>query len=255
MSNFWLLSATMAAVVATVLPGAASLRTTAAEDILARSRTAYAALTSYADSGTVVQEFGPSTGPLTERHTFTTRYRAPRHFYFDFTKHNAADRFVVWSDDEAFRTWWQATGVDQTYPKGSGATAFVTGGPITKGSLVMLAPLLFPQAGLSGTLTEFGDATAAGEETVNGRRCHKLTGVATSVYQASGRAVNVRRTTIWIDAETLLVRKVFEDTPDGTAASQVSRTTTTFEPRANPMLSDDAFRFAAPVVRKPGSGH
>lgn len=229
-----------------VLQGATA-RADSAADWFARSRAAYAHLHSYSDAGSVVEEYGPARASLHEHHSFRTDYRAPRRFHFDFTKQGGQDRFVVWSDDGAFHTWWQATGVQQSYPKGQGASAFATGTVPTHGALVQIAPLLFANAGLTGTLTEFGDATDAGLENVAGRPCHKLTGVARSVYRATGHVTNVRRTTVWIDVETLLVRKVFEDTPEGTAAGWVQRRTTTFEPVANPPLGNDEFLFSPPT--------
>src|SRR5579859_7314648 len=87
-----------------------ALRPSAADGVLEQSRSRYASLKSYADTGTVDYEFGPAASPLHERHTFTTRFRAPRHFYFDFVKQGNTDRFVVWSDDEAFHSWWQQPG-------------------------------------------------------------------------------------------------------------------------------------------------
>jgi len=215
-------------------------------DILARSRATYAALRSYADTGTVDMEYGPAGATIWERHTFRTRYRAPRRFFFDFTKYQKADRFVVWSDDEAFRTWWQTTGVESTYPKGQGTGAITTATAPTKNAITQIAPLLFSQAGLAGTLTEFGDASVVGTESVGGRSCHKLVGVARSVYAATQHVTNVRRTTVWIDVETLLIRKVLEETPQGTPAGLVSRVTTMFEAEANPTLDDDRFRFVPP---------
>jgi outer membrane lipoprotein-sorting protein len=219
------------------------------DDILARSRATYAALRSYADTGTVDVEFGPSGAVIKERHTFTTYYRAPRLFYFDFNKHQQADRFVVWSDEEAFHTWWRTTGVESTYPKGQGATAFVTAAMPTKNSITQTAPLLFSTAGLVGTLTEFGDASVVGKEAVGGRECHKLVGVARSVYPATQHVTNVRKTTVWIDTETLLVRKIVEDAPRGTPAGTVSRVTTTFQPQANPTLEDSRFQFVPPLLQ------
>ncbi len=221
-----------------------------ADDILARSKATYAALKSYADSGTVLVEFGPVDGILKERHAFHSYYRAPRSFYFDFTKEKNVDRFVVWSDDQAFHTWWKTTGLEESYPKGQGITAFVTGEQPTKKSLTQIAPLLFPKAGLVGTLTEFGDASDAGTEKVDGHPCYKLTGVAKSVYRATGHETNFRRTTLWIDSETLLVRKVVEDSPRGTPAGSVNRLTTTFSPHANPMLNDGQFQFTPPVAQQ-----
>jgi hypothetical protein len=217
--------------------------------VLARSRVLYGSLRSYADTGTVDVEFGPPGNVINERHTFQTHYRAPRHFSFDFTAHRNVDRFVVWSDDVAFHTWWKATEIESTYPKGQGTTAFVTGSVPTKNALMQIAPLLFTNAGLAGTLTEFGEATSRGSELVGGRLCHKLVGIARSAYR-TGHEHNVRPTTIWIDKETLLVRKVFEDTPPGTPAGSVFRITTTFEPALNPALDDSRFTFVPPGAQK-----
>lgn len=217
-----------------------------ADDVLAGSQAAYTALKSYSDTGTVDVEFGPPGGTLKEHHTFKTLFRAPRHFLFDFVKADNADRFVVWADDEAFHTWWQTTGVADTFPKGEGGGAFVAGGEPTLNALMQLSPWLFSQADLTGPLTEFGDAAVAGTEAIAGHPCHKLAGTGKSVYRASGRVVNVRRMTVWIDVQTLLVRRVFEDTAEGTGGGYVSRTTTTFEPLANPTLDDARFRFTPP---------
>lgn len=219
----------------------------ASDDPLAQSRAVYAALKSYADTGTVLQEFGPAAAPVRERHAFKTYYRAPRHFFFDFTKGEKPGgiRFVIWGDGEAFHTWWSTTGLEETYPRGSGARAFVLSTHPTVGSSVLISPLLFAGAGLIGTLEELANVSLQGTETIGGRQCHKLAGVARSRY-ATGHEVNIRRTTVWIDVQSLLVRRVFEDTPRGTPAGSVSRVTTTFEPQANPTLDSSRFRFAVP---------
>ncbi len=221
-----------------------------AEDILARSKAAYASLKSYADSGTVLLEYGPVgpvNGVVRELHTFRTYYRAPRSFLFDFAREKNTDRFVVWSDDQAFHTWWKTTGVEESYPKGQGVTAFATGAPPTKGSLTQIAPLLFATSGLAGTVTEFGDVTDTRTEKLDGHPCYRLTGVAKSVYRATGREVNVRPTIVWIDSETLLVRKVVETLQ--APPEDVNMVTTTFSPHANPTLSDASFRFTPPAKR------
>ncbi len=95
--------------------------------LLERVRAHYAALHSYADSGTLVTEIQLSCGPaVVERHTFTTRYRAPRQFWFDWNEDPAAggDRFVVWGDGGDLNTWWLTTGAHDVYPPGRGAIAF-----------------------------------------------------------------------------------------------------------------------------------
>lgn len=235
---------------AMALPGVAARvgPATTADDILARSKATYAALKTYADSGTVQLEYGPVGAAVSERHSFRTYYRSPRFFFFDFTREKNTDRFVVWSDEQAFHTWWKTTGQEETYGKGQGSSAFILGAPPTKNSLTQIAPLLFPAAGLVGTLTELGNATDAGTEKVDGRPCYRLSGVARSVYRITGKVVNIRRTTIWIDAETLLVRRVLEE-PQGTTPGTVNRTTTTFSPHANPTLTDASFQFTPPQAQ------
>jgi outer membrane lipoprotein-sorting protein len=215
-----------------------------AEDVLARSRTVYASLRSYADTGSISVEYGPPGAVITERHTFKTFYRAPRNFLFEFVKEAAADRFVVWSDGTVFRTWWAATGVADTYPQGRGTEAFAIGAVPTANTLTYTAPLLFSAAGLAGALTELGDATIVGTESVSGRQCQKVSGVAKSVYAATGN-VNVRTVIVWVDNETALVRKIVEDA-SGTPAGNTSRSTVTLDPQANPTLDDAKFRFTPP---------
>jgi hypothetical protein len=55
---------------------------------------------------------------------------------------------------------------------------------------------------------------------------------------------------VWIDVETSLVRKIFEDTPKGAGGGIASSITTTFEPQANPTLEDGRFRFTVPTNQK-----
>jgi hypothetical protein len=84
---------------------------------------------------------------------------------------------------------------------------------------------------------------------VSGRRCHKVMGMAAEYYP-SGAMTNVRQVTVWIDAETLLVRKVFEDTPKGYPMGSYSRLTVTIDAQANPPLDDSKFQFSVPTFQQ-----
>ena len=218
-----------------------------ADDIWQRSLSAYEGLTSYADTGVVLVE-APS---ISESHSFTTRYGTPRSLYFDFVKNEEVDRYVIWSDEEAFHTWWQTTGVEDEYPRGSGIGAFAQADYLTNGSAMKLLPLIFAKSGLQGALTNFRDFALDGTEKIGGHDCYRLAGRTSDVYTATGREVNIRKVTVWIDSETLLIRKVFEDTPKGTPPALFMHTTTTFEPQLNPALQDDAFAFEAPAINEP----
>lgn len=232
---------TDASVVAGNLPGTGA----PAAELLAQSRAKYAALKSYADTGTVTTEIKLAGAPsLIENHSFTTAYRGPRQFFFSFTEDPAAggERFVIWCPGEAFHTWWSTTKVHETYERGRGSLAFALAPPFTQGAALKIAPLLFAASGLKGTLTAFQEAKMVGKEEISGHSCHKLSGVARFSYE-NGLGQEARPTTVWIDAETLLVRKVIEDT---SSAGTTSFITTTFEPQANPELAESRFRFAVP---------
>ena len=140
--------------------------------------------------------------------------------------------------------------VSTTYPKGQGASAFINDSVLTLGANTQIPSLLFATAGLVSTLGELADMTAAGTEAISARLAHKLTGIARSTYGQTAHVSNVRRTAVWIDAETLLVRRIFEDTPKGTVAGSRRRITTSFEPQANPTLEDSRFTFVVPSLQK-----
>jgi hypothetical protein len=155
------------------------------------------------------------------------------------------ERLVIWSDGGDFQSWWSATGVHQTYPRGTGATAFGTASFPTKGAVLLVPPLLFSQAGLQGPLVALKVPRLAGTEDMDGHRVHKLVGEVALTYR-TGLGGHARPTTVWIDAQSLLVRKIVEDTPAGSPQGSVDRVTTTFKPQANPPLADSLFRFAVP---------
>lgn len=232
----------MAAFVALIAAGSSPVMT--ADDLLARTRAAYKALRSYADTGTVlVESQSPGAALTTERHTFATNYRAPRHFLFDFKgdPNAGGDRVVVWSDGTDFQSWWSSTQVHERYPKGQGATAFGTTSFPTKGAVIQIPSLLFADAELHSPLTDAKDLKTGGSETVAGRPCTKVTAIVQGHFGAA------RPTTFWIDTETLLVRKMLEDSPQGATAGTIERVTTTFQPQANPQLEESRFRFTPPT--------
>ena len=98
----------------------------------------------------------------------------------------------------------------------------------------------------ASAILQLESANVVGTEMVGSRRCHKLAGVAAARYP-SGQRTGARDVTIWIDAESSLIRKVFEDTPESYAPGAYQRTTITIDPQANPALPDDAFTFTPPA--------
>ncbi|WP_116811609.1 hypothetical protein [Steroidobacter cummioxidans] len=213
-------------------------------ELLTKVRATYAALQSYSDQGMIVLEEQPIGATLIrERYSFETRYSAPRRFYFDFRKGAGADaeRFVIWCGGETFSSWWSATQVKEEYPQGQGAQAFAMGMLPTSGTALLIPPLLFQNAGLQGALMTMTEPKYGGTQKLGGRLVHLLTGSVRLNHWSD----SVRVTTLWVDAETLMIRKVFEDSPTGQGAA-IQRATTTFEPVPKARLDAAAFHFAPP---------
>jgi outer membrane lipoprotein-sorting protein len=209
-------------------------------DILEHTRSAYAALASYSDTAATIHEYGPSSQ---EASSFTTFFnRAPRHFLFDYRK--PSDRIVVWGDPDAFHVWWKATGQVTEYPNPKNTGAIMLNDYPTTGTITKIPPLLYFKANMPGSIADFDPKRLAGMEDVGGSKCYRLEGSTSDTYGQTGKKVNVRSLTLWIDSSTYLVRRIVEESP--TRAGMLNRTTTTITPQANPQISDDHFQYTPP---------
>lgn len=226
-----------------------------ANDVLAKSRAAYAALTSYADSGTVLDE---STG-FTQRSTFRTFFmRESNNLFIEFrgiaSEFESGERvplnahIVLWMENGELQTWSGATQAHETYPRAAGqqVAAVQNAGYETHGISVLIPSHLYTEAGMAGAVHAAEEVEADGFEMVHGRKCYRLLGVERWRYP-SGQETGVRAITIWIDAETYLIHKVFQDTPKGYPRNEISRRTTTIRHRANPTLTPAQFRYTVPA--------
>ncbi|GAA3765495.1 LolA family protein [Terriglobus aquaticus] len=209
--------------------------------VLDHARSVYAALGSYADTGTVLKEYGPSSRDSQSFSTYFTR--APRHFLFDFRRPEG-DRLVVWGDPEAFHVWWKATAQVTAYPNPDNARAITLNDYPTSNTVTKIPPLLYSKANLPGALQHFEPKQMTSSDDGIGHRCYRLDGVTSDSYGGTGNRVNVHDLTLWIDVSSYLVRKIVEQSP--APPGSINRITVVFEPRANPTLDDQLFRFAVP---------
>jgi hypothetical protein len=226
-----------------------------ANEVIAKSRAAYAALTSYADSGTVLDE---SSG-FTDRSTFRTFFtREPNNLFIEFrgiaSEYKIGNRVpltahvVLWMENGELQTWSGASQAHEIYPRAAGqqVNAVQNAAYYTAGISVLVPSHLYSNAGLSSAVHAAEEVEADGFETVHGRKCYRLLGVERWRYP-SGQETGVRAITIWIDAETYLIHKVFQDTPKGYPRNEISRRTTTLKHRANPKLTAAQFRYTVPA--------
>ena len=222
---------------------------------LRRSKEVYKALTSYADTGTLDEDWGSIT-----HHEFKTYFRRSTHdYYFDHRMLYQEDpkksrltfdnsRRVWWMRNRMLETYFFETKEHRTYPPTSNQAAALNE-PRTQGASLLISELLFSGSNLPGTLLQIEESSDAGFEDVAGHPCHKVIGVA-AAYYPSGQRTGVRQVTVWIDRDTMLIRKVFEDTPKSYSAGSIRRLTVRIEPQANPTLDDSKFEFHVPDTQQ-----
>lgn len=212
----------------------------------------YPTLSTYTDEGSALRE----QPGLVDRWKFTTAFRRPHDFYFNFqgvtsrsaglTADAAYQHHVLWMIDGELQAFNKQLRTHTTVPPtGNQPAELVNASAATVGTSVLIPSLLFAKSELPGTLKQIREAAHAGYESVNGHRCHKIVGTAAQYYP-SGKMTNVRPVTVWLDAQSLLVRKVFEDTPKGYPAGAYLRLTIDLDPQANPPVQDANFRFSVP---------
>jgi hypothetical protein len=243
--------------VTSATPDTGTVRRTAfdAEDVLAKSRAAYAALTSYADSGTVLDE---TTG-FTDRSTFRTLFlRDPRYLLIEYravaSEYKSGHRLplnshiVLWMENGELQTWHSRTQAHETYSADGGqqVNALKSSAYGTAGISVLIPSHLYGKSGLASAVHATEEPEADGFEPVNGRRCFRILGVERWRYP-SGQVTGVRPITLWIDAETFLIHKIIQDTPKGMPRGSIGRRTTIIKHQANPELEPVQFRFAVPA--------
>jgi len=234
--------ATLTGLAATIILLGVAVRAQNADQILQKTRDTYAVLKSYSDSGAVVVEYGTSS---VDRHSFSTSFnRAPRRFLLDFRKQGGG-RYVIWGDPDAYHTWNNTTGQQFDYPNPNNASAISLSGQSTKGASGIIPQLLYSKAALGGLFNNVADMTTDATEAIGGRNCYRLVGRASDTYGATGKEVNVRKVTVWIDAQSSLVRQVREEWKP--LPGQRNRNTIIFQPQANPAFDESKVKFTPPA--------
>jgi hypothetical protein len=242
-----LLGGALGLMAATLIRRAAADDAPAAEglppDALTPIRERYLALQSYADTGTVLAEQQWTGAPVvTESGSFTTYFRAPRNFFFEFNEGEGAggDRLVIWCDGGDFQSWWKTTNVHDVYDGGRGALAFLLALSPTMGTSNLVPGLIFARAELGGAVAGLREARDDGEEEVDGARFAKVH----ADILVAGNVTRTQPTTMWIDPETKLIHRLLEDTPPDFGG--LNRRTTVLKPQADIEIEDSRFTFEPP---------
>lgn len=221
-------------------------------DVLKRSMALYPTLTSYADTGTVLVD----SGGVKDRAKFKTYFRQPTDLFFEYYDHVSTSgtvpitmptHLVVWMLNGEMEHWNGAAQSHEIISRASGrqVSALLGVSTASQGAAGLVPSLIFSTSRIVGPIQEVFQASLAGEEVLDGRKCHKVMGVARSVYP-TGAVTNIRAVTVWVDAESLLIRKVFEDTPKGYPRGAQLHKTVVYQPQANVPLDAAKFQYKVP---------
>jgi hypothetical protein len=215
-----------------VEPGA---KVPSAGEILSRVAAAYGDCQSYRDRGVVRVTFIQADGRRwTELKPFTTAFRRPDRFRFEFLEGPSDDarRYIVWAQSGAVHTWRDVRPGVSSEPSLGLALAGATG--VSGGSAHTIPALLLPQAVDGWRLTDLSDVTRLEDAMLGGRSCIRV----------QGRKLK-NPSTVWIDRETFLVRQIDEA---NTFPDFRTEQTTTYTPEFGE-VGDDMLAFEPPVQK------
>ena len=203
-----------------------------ATEVLARMAKTYATCSSYLDSGLVSTKFISPEEEWTTEKPFRTVFVRPDRFRFEFWTeiHDREPHFIVWSQGQDTRTWW-----DLQTPNTQSTTLMlgVAGGTgISEGSAHTIPTLLLPDQVGGRKLTDLINSTRGENEIVDGIDCIRIKGLYGN-----------DELTLWLYKTTLLVRRMYQEVDFGTFRTQE---TTTYSPVLNGAIPEELLQFDPP---------
>ncbi len=239
--------ASVAAAAAQTPPAPAGDAAATAVTILRTMERVYAGCRSYRDKGEVRTGIVTDGGRAGSDRPFTTAFVRPGRFRFQFTDPGLGERsssYIVWSDGDDVRSWWDAKpGVRRP---GQLEAALVPAAGISGGSSVRVPGLLLPGELGQGPLLIAPERIDDGDD--RGVACFRIRGESRKTpYTLSmgARVLTVKSesVTLWIDRATHLLRKVQETR---TFETYTSEATTTYSPEIDVAIAPGELAFGAP---------
>ncbi|MEX2553265.1 MAG: hypothetical protein WD627_09760 [Actinomycetota bacterium] len=234
-----------------------------AEEMLAAMVVRYGGCHSYCDSGKVVTRFIRQSRPSSRIKPFKTAFVRPGQFRFEFrSRHGDAeedwDRYIIWARGSEARTWWDVSpGIERRDSLGL-AVAGATG--VSGRSSHTVPALLLPDQVGGRSLTDLREVQSLGDEQLDEVMCYRLTGrfaprPVDEAREEESREDFIRKTgrapehseesppILWIDRESLLLRRLDEQTRLETYRTE---NVTSYEPAVDVAIADDELAFDPP---------
>jgi hypothetical protein len=222
---------------------------------------AYVSCVSYRDSGHVVTRFVHQAAEkdYSSALAFKTAFVRPNQFRFEFSS-DKGRRYLVWSQGDEVKTWWDVTPGVKEKESLSMALAGATG--VSGGSAHTVPALLVPDQVGWVKLTHLADIASVGDQMLGGVTCYRLRGRLAIPWVDSTSKEEYRQwvfrvtgqfperhvegpLTLWIDRGTFLIRRIEEYTQYETYRSEE---VTTYESAFSVPISEDELRFDPPAT-------
>jgi len=222
-----------------------------AEQIVELSTKVYARCGSYRDSGVASTTYVSDNSQWTAEKPFTTAFVRPDRIRFEFKDMSAGDpppSSIIWAEGGDVRTWRDVQpGVNRPGTL-SGAIAEAAG--VSQGASHRIPSMLLPDASAPKSALELSYARRIEDADEGGFACFRIRGqsIRTPRTLGSGETTVVLRensSTIWIDKQSHLVRRVDES---NSYDSFRTDTVTTYSPEINVEIPSEQLAFGAPEI-------
>ena len=231
----------------------ASLRSASltAEQIVELSTKVYARCDSYRDSGIAGTTYVSDNSQWTADKPFTTAFVRPDRIRFEYKDMSAGDpppSYIIWAEGDDVRTWRDVQpGVDTPGTLG-GAITDAAGA--SQGSSHRIPSMLLPDASAPKSALELSYARRIEDADEGGFACFRIRGQSIRTPRTLGSGENSvvlreNSSTIWIDKQSYLVRRVDES---NVYDSFRTDTVTTYSPEINVEIPSEQLEFGAPEI-------
>jgi hypothetical protein len=212
-----------------------------ARQILERTARVYAECKTYRDSGVVKTLFLQDSRNRTVVKPFTTAFVRPDRFRFEFRDRRGEeefDRYLVWSEKQDVRTWWDVRpGVEEP---SSVERALAAARGVSGASSYTIPDLLLDLTTGFPRVTALPNAERKVDEDLDGSLCFTIHGGTLDEPM-----------TLWIEQKTFLLRRLDEQ---NTFDDFRTEETTTYEPVLDGEIPESLLVFDPPVAEQASGG-
>jgi hypothetical protein len=222
-----------------------------AEQIVELSTKVYARCDSYRDSGIAGTTYVSDNSQWTAEKPFTTAFVRSDRVRFEFKDMSAGDpppSYIIWAEGDDVRTWRDVEpGVNRPGTLG-GAITDAAG--VSQGASHRIPSMLLPDASAPKSALELSYARRIDNAEVDGFECFRIRGQSIRTPRTLGSGENAvvlreNSSTIWIDKQSYLVRRVDES---NVYDSFRTDTVTTYSPEINVEILSEQLAFGAPEI-------